>query len=541
MLGGDTELHRRQLLAALGAGATVPFTNSVAGASAAAAAHGHQRGQSCDIPKCIDGTLGYTGLTPDVALPSALEPDHEVQLRIRPRADAPVPEFFFEPTGLYVERGDVVKFNLATPEHNVMAYHPQQGRQRRVPTGVPWFSSPVLAGGTFWLYQFDVPGVYDLFCAPHELFGMAMRVVVSNPTVDFGPEDEASGLRPPALTAGLVLADPALDPEAIAEERAVLWDDLEPRSKRLLISVEEPSEPSVVASFSPPSLPENIAADADGTLYLSLAATGEILRLGTDGSQSTVATLDLGSGEDADEVQFMTGIAVDLTETLYVALASFDEATHGVWRVSQAGETERLAAFDLASLPNDILVREPRLLVSDSTQGGVWAIEDGEATPWVVDELLAPDESVDLPVGANGLAAARDGTIYVANTNFGRVVRVPVNPDGSAGTPETFVEDPALVGVDGIAFDVEENLYAAVNAQNTVVRVTPDGGIETVLTADDAPLDFPSDVLFGTAPGDRETLYVANFAVANFLADPATANPSLVSVPVDAPGLPVLR
>lgn len=33
---------------------------------------------------------------------------------------------------------------------------------------------------SYWLHAFDVPGVYDLSCAPHEAFGMPMPVVVGD-------------------------------------------------------------------------------------------------------------------------------------------------------------------------------------------------------------------------------------------------------------------------------------------------------------------------------------------------------------------------
>jgi plastocyanin len=61
---------------------------------------------------------------------------------IAEREAAPTPAFFFEPTGLCVEPGDTVKFNMATPHHNVVAYHSGFGFVRRVPNGVPPFPGP---------------------------------------------------------------------------------------------------------------------------------------------------------------------------------------------------------------------------------------------------------------------------------------------------------------------------------------------------------------------------------------------------------------
>jgi plastocyanin len=53
-------------------------------------------------------------------------------------------DFFYEPTGLHVQPGDVVRFQFPTPDHNVVGMHPAYGMRRRVPLGVDAFSSPLL-------------------------------------------------------------------------------------------------------------------------------------------------------------------------------------------------------------------------------------------------------------------------------------------------------------------------------------------------------------------------------------------------------------
>ena len=241
-------MDRRQILKAAGVTTTVPIAAGLAGARGDDRGRGAER-RECPQPNCIHPVLGYSGLGSETQLPRPLRPDHEVDLITRPteEEDRPVPEFFFEPTGLAVEPGDVVQFNLETPDHTVTAYHPQLGRQRRVPVGVPPFSSPVLGTGTFWLYRFDVPGVYDVLCAPHELFGMVGRIVVGDPEPepDFGPsgpvevDGEEVELRPPALTAALVYEDPLMEPETIAEEGSVSWDALADESKEVLLEFPE--------------------------------------------------------------------------------------------------------------------------------------------------------------------------------------------------------------------------------------------------------------------------------------------------------------
>lgn len=183
-------IDRRPLLKALGAGTVLSL-----GAGNAAAKHDDPH------PSHIDSHYGYSAPA-DETLPGKLRPDHEVGLRIREEAivdrDPTTVPFHFEPMGLKVDEGDIVRFNFETPDHTVTAYHAGHGRQQRVPDGKPAFSSPLINAGGFWLYEFDVPGTYDIYCAPHELFGMVMRIVVGDPdSADYDTINTPPQGRPP--------------------------------------------------------------------------------------------------------------------------------------------------------------------------------------------------------------------------------------------------------------------------------------------------------------------------------------------------------
>lgn len=162
-------VERRPLLKALGVGATLSLGSGLASADA---------GEETMHPQ-----FGYT--TPDATtVPSDLQADHEVELHVETPSEesedhAP---FYahFEPSGLQVSSGDVVQFTYKSPDHTVTAYHPGHGYQRRVPKNVPPFSSPIVNVEGAWLYRFEESGLYDLFCAPHHVFGMSGRVVVDD-------------------------------------------------------------------------------------------------------------------------------------------------------------------------------------------------------------------------------------------------------------------------------------------------------------------------------------------------------------------------
>ena len=255
--GIDSEsrrLRRRHVLQALGAGAGLAAFSGLAQANddedgripverlapSNALISGHE----------IHPVYGFSSQVSYVAPP--VEPDHEVQLLIRPREDVPIPEFYFEPTGLFVEPGDTVQFTMTTPHHNVVAYHPQFGYARRIPYRMMPFSGPLLPAGGYWLYTFEKSGVYEMNCAPHEIFGMVMRIVVgeisgpaAHPLPDIcaappeGADEEGAQpgpeLRLPDFTAYPVLTDPALAPDEIVSNGSVNWDALAPESKQLFL------------------------------------------------------------------------------------------------------------------------------------------------------------------------------------------------------------------------------------------------------------------------------------------------------------------
>jgi len=193
-------------------------------------------------------------------------------------------DFYYQPTGLAVQPGDVLRFEFVTPDHNVVSYHPAFGMRRRVPLGVTAVSSPLLgfrpesipgdmvdppapvggeeptgtatgtptetavpdgnvgetaiatatategagtpdgdAGGPVpdhWLLALDEPGVYDFLCSPHEHFGMAMRVVVGDETETPFETEDPEALPEPRV-GPVGLARVTLTDSALAPENIV--------------------------------------------------------------------------------------------------------------------------------------------------------------------------------------------------------------------------------------------------------------------------------------------------------------------------------
>lgn len=294
-------------------------------------------------------------------------------------------------------------------------------------------------------------------------------------------------------------------------------------------------ETFVAFDASKGEFPEGIAVDKTGDVYVSMLLLNQIWKIDRAGAQSVLTTFSVpGTGP--------AGLTVDPTGTTYAAVGAAnpstfesDPAHRGVYRVRRDGTNQRLPGTGAMILPNDVtLDQRGNVYATDTAGGAVWRVgRHGPAELWADHTLLKGDGSFGfgIPIGANGIAV-RHGTVIVANTERGLLVEIPIEPDGTAGSPTVLAESPALVGADGIALDVLGNVYVGVSIQNTVVRVGH-GSIATLATGDDG-LNQPSTLAFGTTAGDQQTLFVANFSL--FSSSPT---PGVLKLRAGVPGQPL--
>ncbi len=285
----------------------------------------------------------------------------------------------------------------------------------------------------------------------------------------------------------------------------------------------------IIRSFDPSAgeFPEDVAPDRFGNLYVSITSDrGEIRRLDGQGGASTFFELDpapLGSFG-------ILALTTDHYGHVYAAVASFHPATHGVWRIDSDGEGFRIPGTEEILMPNDLdFDRRGNLYVTDTIMGAVWRIEpsrpDGRPVElWIQDPALNPE--VDL--GANGIAID-DREVFVAVTEGASVVRVEIESDGSAGTPEIFAQHPDLLAVDGLDIDHRGRLYGAIvglhgEGFGRIMRIFPDAAPEPILGPEDG-LQFPTNLAFAKRAMGQEQIYVANWDVvaANLGVEPKPA------------------
>jgi sugar lactone lactonase YvrE len=349
------------------------------------------------------------------------------------------------------------------------------------------------------------------------------------------------------LCLGLMLLLPGCDTGTLSTQ------DATPAHTQEATSAHTQGVVTPVASFDPfaGELPEGIAVDRQGNLYVSMTGLGEIWKLAPDGTfAETLAHFALNPGDFG-----VVGLDFDPQGNLYAAVVTSNPDANGVWKITPGGAKERLAGTSGIVLPNDIAISpDGTIYITDSVTGAVWRyVAGGQAEIWIQHETLEGDATsgLNIPIGANGIAVTSKkipfthrpsppsvGTVLVANLEKGQVVSIPILPDGSAGEPMVVVADPAtLYGIDGITVDAQGTIYGVVFFTHTLIRIHRDGrGYDTIASGE--PFDFPASLTFGTGR-EQHTLFITNFAFGHFLSDPpmpGNANPGVVSVHVGPPG-----
>ena len=253
------------------------------------------------------------------------------------------------------------------------------------------------------------------------------------------------------------------------------------------------AEVETIALFDPevPETPESIQIDRHGYIYVSLARTGEVRKIAPDGTQSTLAFLplhqDVQPCQNSAGSAGIAGIALDHQRNVYVGVRSCSAADLGIWKVTPDGQQSLLANLpgDLfppgSARPNGIAYHDGWLYVADSALALVWRVHSDGQSPaevWTADPLLQhpPEPPPGIP-GPNGLQVFHN-KVYVSVSTRAHVVAFRIKANGSAGPGRVHV----ALAFDDFAFDVKGNLYAMTNFAQTVVRVTPDGTSEILLT-----------------------------------------------------------
>ncbi|MDH4112446.1 MAG: SMP-30/gluconolactonase/LRE family protein [Actinomycetota bacterium] len=258
--------------------------------------------------------------------------------------------------------------------------------------------------------------------------------------------------------------------------------------------------------------PEGVAWGPDGRVYAGGEA-GQIYAIGPGGALEQVAS----SGG------FMYGITLDGEANVFAC----DYGAARVVKVTRDGE---ISTYSTGTTEHPIRVPnfsafdgQGNLFVTDS---GAWGADDGLV--FRIDATGTTRIWTDRVRGfPNGCCLSVEGdALLVVESSERRVVRVPIEPDGSAGQPHPIAE---LTGSqpDGIALAADGTMFVGCYRPDRIWRVPPGGRPEILLDdPDGVSLNQPANVAF-IGPGlDR-------------LAISSLGGWSIVDIDVGAVGLPL--
>lgn len=240
--------------------------------------------------------------------------------------------------------------------------------------------------------------------------------------------------------------------------------------------------------------PECLAFDREGVLWAGGEA-GQIYRIDRDGTVETV--VHLGS--------FCAGLAFSSADELFVCTPGV-----GIGQVTRDGK-HAIFASHVAGRP----LICPNFGVFDSagnyyvTDSGLWQKRNGRLLRF---NVAGEGEVVADALGyANGLALNADETaLFLVESDADAVLRFAIGRDGAVARPETYASECGRFP-DGLAFDVEGNLYISCYASDEIWRI--DAARAKTLVAWDRwaiKLGSPTNLAFGGENFDE--LFVANLA-----------------------------
>jgi sugar lactone lactonase YvrE len=269
-----------------------------------------------------------------------------------------------------------------------------------------------------------------------------------------------------------------------------------------------------------PSSVEGLTVGPDGNIYVptfgfnakgALTGSAVLYVIAPDGKLVRQVTI-------ANSSPHMLGLAFNPFNGYLLVL---DFGAGKVLRVDPVTGGSSVFSGPIANSGLNALTFDPagNVYVSDSFNGVIWKIgpTGGAATAWSTGPLLGPGTNLTPPFGANGIEFNNAGTeMFVANTAEHQIIKIPVNPDGSAGAASIFIT--GINAPDGIAIDQHDNLWVCANQEDDMVVIDPTGKVIAKL-GDFNGIDehgVARGLIFPASPAfslDGKTLYVSNLTL----------------------------
>jgi hypothetical protein len=237
--------------------------------------------------------------------------------------------------------------------------------------------------------------------------------------------------------------------------------------------------------------PESVSIARDGSLIVSMLGflvgkPPQLVRVSPSGQQTILVTGPVGDA--------IGGNVIGRDGTIYYNVVSPDASRSGVWRLPLSGAAQRVTAMPAGQFLNGLTLDPSNrtLYVADSVAATIWAAPaaGGPAKAWLTGPALAPSPTGN-GIGANGIEY-HNGTVWFSNTDQGTLYRVPVTTSGAPGPIHLIAGN--LAGIDDFKLlsDRSDIAFVALNFQNKLAVVYPNGRTRIVLDASNG-LDSPTN------------------------------------------------
>lgn len=257
--------------------------------------------------------------------------------------------------------------------------------------------------------------------------------------------------------------------------------------------------PSILTIPEAAFFPEGITADAGGNLYVGSIGKGTIVRI-MKGEHVAVPFITDDTG-----LLSIIGITADATRDI-LWVCSMDLGIAGLTKTAPpsvrayslpSGKLMQVYPLEKGAFPNHIaIMHNGNALITDSFNPVIYQARLGEQTTtvWSTDPRFAalpsnPSTFVDT-IGLNGITVVNDSMVYAVKTNTGNIYRIPVNPDGTAGTVSELTPQRRLERPDGLEALADGSLLI-VEGGNRLTRLMPARDGAVIATVQDG-LDFPT-------------------------------------------------
>lgn len=281
---------------------------------------------------------------------------------------------------------------------------------------------------------------------------------------------------------------------------------------------------SALTTFPANEAPSSVAATNQGDVT-ALAGTN-IVRVGPQGQQRLLGTYTGGAFGEA------IGIAYGANHQLYAANPeSFGPPAEGtILRILPNGTTATVPGSNGMVAPDGFGLDSATgyTYATDIYGNAIWRISpSGVAEPWT---SVTTNPLLVLPDGVKVF----DGAVYTS-IESGKVLRIPINPDGSAGTATVWAQVPGPAFFDDMVLDDRTgDVYVSRLDTNELLQITPSGLITPIATHADGLLGAANMALIHI--GQSTVIYDAN-TNDDFLGTGAIggAGPAILKITIPSP------